>query len=202
MPENQVPNQKSANSSPLSSPQAQMTQRDFINPNNFAEILNDSPPLGNPVSGHQPQQPPQDQNKPLSVDPHDVSGHYEHLTKTSPKTQLKTTTARPVSGNETLKLIIYIVPVVAILFQVMRPNEDKDFLWHVRNSLVTQGVWFMVIIALNIINLPIISGILLDLWRIVGYGMLIYAGAIAYNHGRFKVPLAYDAGRKFIEDEI
>lgn len=103
--------------------------------------------------------------------------------------------------NETLKLVVYVIPIIGIFFLLLKVIPDKDFMWHVKQSLVAQAVWVMVIVILGLLNIPIISGIGLTLWKFGGYCILVYAGIMAYLHKKYEIPLAYDLGKGFIEEK-
>lgn len=179
----------------------QTSNQDFINPNNFHQVLGQE----NVVVPQNMQPTPAEiamekmvvgqQIKSTVGEPDLVQQYHSQRAKEIVHTG-------PQAGkNEVLKLIIYLIPVLAIFFLVTKSIDDEDFMWHVRQSLVAQAVWFAIMIVLTIISLPIISTLGLTLWKIAGYVLLIIAGGFAYSHQRYSIPIVYDIGKKFIEDE-
>jgi uncharacterized membrane protein len=177
-------------------------QQQFINPNNFQEVL----------GAKNVQYPEGSRPTPVQVRPQDLTQatetkipqmpiqDYNNLKNPQPQQQSQ---SQPISNrNEVLKLVIYILPVIALFIQVFRTSNDKDVIWHTRQSLVIQGIWFTVMLVLTVMDAPIFSGILLTLWKFFGYGLLILAGANAYNGKRYQVPVAYDIGKSFIEEGL
>lgn len=103
--------------------------------------------------------------------------------------------------NSIMRLCTYVIPVIAILI-VMFGNNDKNLTKHARQSLVTQITWLTVLAILNSTQLPIVTGGIISLasiWNVICLGLLILAGSKAYLGEFYKIPIIYEAARKFIE---
>lgn len=192
----------------------------YINPNNFQKVLNNQNQVQQtPVQQQQPgqmQRPPQQQlqnqlpAQPVQPSPIRQSTPVAPQQKTIPQMQIdshydelkkEAKINATVNTHEILKLGLYVVPIIALFVHLLKSTDDKEVLWHARQSLVAQGVWFMVIIVLTLLDAPIFSSTLLTIWRIAGYLILIFAGAQAYLGQRYHIPLAYDIGKNFIEEK-
>jgi len=166
-----------------SNPQVPQQRPQYINPHNFQNSNQTGSVSRNQVT-------PQEVKAAIPTMP---LNEYENLK------DIKTTT--PDDKHAVIKLVMYIVPIIGVFALVLRSFTNKDVLWHIRQSLVIQLLWFSVMIFLSILNAPIISGIILTLWKLFGYGVLLLAGIQAYNGGKYEVPVVYDIGKNFIEDK-
>jgi uncharacterized membrane protein len=186
------------NTQPVS-PVTNNNQDQFINPHNYQDVLG----RDNVVLPPDQQLTPEElamqkrfagsQIKSAVPEPNIAAQYHANRQQMTPAP----TTVR--GKNDAMKLVAYIVPVIAIIFLLTKAINDEDFMWHVRQSLVTQALWYGGMIMLSILDLPIISQLGLSLWKIAGYGLLIYVGAMAYNHVKVKIPVVYDIGKGFIE---
>jgi uncharacterized membrane protein len=186
---NQVQPQSTGNVNTL-----ELQREQYINPNNFQKVLNQTAQPG--VAQQQNQTQPANNLSPDgSIPPLPVQYSEKVMNPVAPKVAKK--------GNEVLKLVVYVVPVLAIFILLLKSIDDEDVLWHVRQSLLTQGVWFGVLIALNLVfgNAPIISTYGISLWNLIMFVSLILAGVQAYSHEKFHIPVIYEIGKSFIENE-
>jgi uncharacterized membrane protein len=165
----------------------QQQPQPYLNPNNFKQVLGEQ---GQP-STPQPQQPVT-ANGPITPMP--IS--YPNATQ---QAHAKPVSTAKVNSSDTFKLIIYVVPLIAVFILAMKSIDDKETMWHVRQSLLMQGIWFGVLIIIKLVELPIISDYGLNLWNIICYILLILAGIQAYNNERYHIPIVYEIGEKFIE---
>jgi uncharacterized membrane protein len=175
------------------------TQPQFLNPHNFEKVLGKENVI----------LPPQNPNTPLVVQP---QGQIQTQQDESPPIKIesmpltdydalkKVSNIERRNSHDVLKLVIYAVPIIAIFFQLLKPVEENDVKYATKQSLVGQGLWFLVLIFLRILDAPIISDQGAVIWNIVCYGALLIAGIQAYNGTNFKIPVAYDLGKGFIED--
>ncbi len=170
----------------------------LINPHNFEKVLGQE----NVVRPVNQQLTPEErrmqsleisQNLKGALPPVEIGDEY--------KRNIPVNTQIVLNRNEVLKLIIYVIPFIAILFQLVKPIDDKDFKWHIKQSLVAQGVWFFVMIVLNLLDIYILSTVGLTLWKLLGYITILITGALAYNGQRMHIPIAYDLGKNFIEEK-
>lgn len=180
-PQQQIPTQNSI-------PQVSLENQQYLNPNNFQSVL----------QNNQPQ---------AEIEPTTATSEIPDPTIPPMPIQYSETVMKPkeekgdLSKYEVLRLIVYAVPVFAIFILMLKSIDDEDVMWHVRQSLVAQGVWFAVLIVLTLIDAPIISFYGSKLWSIVCYGALIIAGIQAYNGERFRIKILYEIGKEFIEDK-
>jgi uncharacterized membrane protein len=200
------------------SPQPAAQPPQYLNPNNFQQVLGPSqtvPAQQNPNSQPQPinqQAAPLTQNQPLNnpkqaLEPQplpqlDVANHYDHLKQQATVTNKTTSNSNDEQKHDLVKLLLYIIPLLAIFIHVLHPFNDKEVKWHARQSLIAQALWFLVIFVFNLLNIPFFSQILNAIIRIGGYGFMIYAGAQAYNHIRYKIPVVYEIGKGFIDEKL
>jgi uncharacterized membrane protein len=181
----------------------------YINPNNFQKVLgvqpNSAPQTPN-INPNQSQIPPQNPNPP--IDAQDLRGAVPQMpvnqfykpVQNQPQPRVQNTN-QPKSNNDIIKLVIYAVPIIAIFIHLLKSIDDEDVLWHSRQSLVGQGIWFAVLIILRFIDAPIISNYGPMLVNIAAYGLLVFAGIKAYDHQRYNIPVVYDIGKNFIDNK-
>jgi uncharacterized membrane protein len=99
------------------------------------------------------------------------------------------------------KLVVYVIPIVALILQLLQTyKSDRNLSWHIKQSLVAQGVWLGTLFFIRLLDLPTISELGATIWNIACYILLIVAGAQAYNNSRYEIPLVYTIGKSFIED--
>lgn len=211
--------QNLAKQNPQPSPSANDSQ--YLNPNNFRQILGQNeksqPAAQQAPLPPQPQQPVKTSTPPASpvsqqkaTSEQDIHQEYLKQLKTASipamptqeildKKLINQKEANAVKGNETLKLVVYIIPIIGIFILVLRSVTNKEVMWHVRQSLVAQAIWFAVLIVLRLLDLPIISDVGATLWNAACYILLVIAGVQAYNNQRFNIPVAYDIAKDFIE---
>ncbi|MFW5719545.1 MAG: hypothetical protein ACOCXT_00775 [Candidatus Dojkabacteria bacterium] len=107
----------------------------------------------------------------------------------------------PGDGQAMTKLVIYVIPIVALILQLLQTyKSDRNVSWHIKQSLVAQGVWLGTLFFIRLLDLPTISELGATIWNIACYILLILAGAQAYNNSRYEIPLVYNIGKTFIED--
>jgi uncharacterized membrane protein len=177
-------------------PQQQPAQ--YINPNNFQQVLGQQPQqrqqstnAQSPVGAMpQPAQPASQLNPDAPIQPLQVQ--YS-------ETVMKPAAQKDADKHEVMRLVIYAVPLFAMFILLLKSIEDEGVMWHVRQSLLTQAVWFSILIVLSLLDLPIISTYGLNLWNIACYALLIVAGAQAYSNQKFLIPVVYEAGKSFID---
>ena len=162
------------------------TSKEFLNPNNFRQVLDIPQDKALENQGSSPIS---------ALDAKSIEAQYKALQESAIKTNKKVK-----NEYDLIKLVLYTVPVIAILFLIIKPINNYDVKWHTKQSLVAQGIWFLVMIILNVIHAYILSSLGLTLWDILCYGLLIIAGISAYNGNRFHIPVVYEIGKSFIEE--
>ncbi len=147
-----------------------------------------------PPTNFAPQQPVNAQTVRSQVAPLDVS-QYHQAPPSNPTIKVE------INSHELLKLIIYVVPVVAAFVLLFKSVDDEEVLWHTRNSIVFQALWFTVWLVLKLIDAWILSDYILGIINVVCYVTLIYAGIQAYLHKRYHIPVSYEIGKSYIEGQ-
>lgn len=163
------------------------SQEQYLNPNNFQNIPNQNPTPEQQLTPDQvkrqvPQMPVEKEYKEALSKPAEVSALKQNK-------------------HEVIKLVVYVVPIIAIFVLMLRSIDDEDLMWHVRQSLAMQGIWFSVLIILNLIQAPILSTYGPRLVDIGAYILLLIGGINAYNGEKYRLPVIYEIAKSFIEGE-
>jgi uncharacterized membrane protein len=136
-------------------------------------------------------------DKPLPTQATEVyKEQYNKLQKQNTKLEIDT--------HEIIKLVLYVLPVIAVFIIIFKAPNAEEVLWHARQSVIAQIFWLLVLYILNSTGAPLIAGngfTLATLWNVICITNLVYAGAQAYLGNKHKIPLVYDIASSFIEQD-
>ncbi len=136
----------------------------------------------------------ENEKQPPTVSTEVYQKHYDQLQKQNTKLEIDT--------HEILKLVLYVIPVIAVFIIIFKAPNSEEVLWHARQSVIAQVFWLLVLYILNGTGAPLIAGngfTLATLWNIICITNLVYAGAQAYLGKKHKIPLVYDIASGFID---
>lgn len=103
--------------------------------------------------------------------------------------------------EDLVNVSVYVIPLISILIILSKKFKRSITLWHARQSIIFQLIFFTILFILRLIQIPIISFQFVTVLSLLGLCVMIFSGIKAYNKEKFMIPVIYDIARNYIDKE-
>lgn len=175
-------------------------QGEFINPNNIERVLGKENVI-------RPPENPNSSNPNRTLSDADIEELQKRARAQKPSKinpGAIPATSNTSTSTELIGLMIYVIPLICIIYAFFKASPNQNIQKHARQSLIAQVIWLGMGIIFRIIDQPVISYgyfSILGFWNLICYGVLVYTGIKAYMKEFFRIPFAYDLASSYIEGD-